>query len=230
MKRAACTLLGVLVVLVLLGTTTTLWGQDVTASIVGTVTDPSGAPIKGATVNATDAERGTVWTAQTNDAGAYSLLRLPTGSYSVKVTASGFQTAVHPAFALVLNQAARVDIQMHVGQVTETVEVTGAAPVLQTQDAQVGNVMDSNSITNLALTTRNYVQLTLLSPGTISVDPASMNYGSNTAEEGGRPYINGNREQSNNFLLDGVDNNQASDNLLGFRNKPFSRRCVRVFP
>jgi hypothetical protein len=72
----------------------------------------------------------------------------------------------------------------------------------------------------LALTTRNYVQLTLLSPGSISVDPASMNLGSNTAEEGGRPYINGNREQSNNFLLDGIDNNQASDNLLGFTPSP----------
>jgi len=64
------------------------------------------------------------------------------------------------------------------------------------------------------------VQLTLLTPGTVSVDPHSMNLGSNTAEEGGRPYINGNREQSNNFLLDGVDNNQASDNLLGFTPSP----------
>jgi hypothetical protein len=62
--------------------------------------------------------------------------------------------------------------------------------------------------------------LTLLSPGSVSVDPHSMNLGSNTAEEGGRPYINGNREQSNNFLLDGVDNNQASDNLLGLTPSP----------
>jgi len=220
MKRAACTLLGVLVVLVLLGTTTTLWGQDVTASIVGTVTDPSGAPIKGATVNATDAERGTVWTAQTNDAGAYTLLRLPIGSYSVKVTASGFQTALQPAFTLVLNQTAKVDVQMHVGQVNETVEVTSAAPILQTENAQVGTVLDARTNDVLPLATRNYVQLTLLSPGSISVSPKSMNLGSNTAEEGGRPYINGNREQSNNFLLDGVDNNQASDNLLGFTPSP----------
>jgi hypothetical protein len=91
---------------------------------------------------------------------------------------------------------------------------------LQTENAEVGTVMDSNSITNLALETRNYVQLTLLTPGSVSVSPYSMNLGSNTAEEGGRPYINGNREQANNFLLDGVDNNQASDNLLGFTPSP----------
>jgi hypothetical protein len=194
--------------------------QEVTAAIVGTVTDPSGAPIKGASVKATDTERGTVWTAETNDSGSYNLLRLPIGTYGVKVTAPGFQTSEWPPFALALNQTARVSVQMLVGKISETVEVSSSAPVLQTENAEVGTVLDSNTITNLALTTRNYVQLTLLTPGTVSVDPASMNTGSNTAEEGGRPYINGNREQANNFLLDGIDNNQASDNLLGFTPSP----------
>jgi Carboxypeptidase regulatory-like domain len=194
--------------------------QEVTAGIVGTVSDASGAPIKGATVKATDTERGTVWTVETNDTGSYNLLRLPIGTYGVKVTSPGFQTAEHPPFALELNQTARVNVQMKVGKVSETVEVTGSTPVLQTEDAQVGTVMDSNTITNLALTTRNYVQLTLLTPGAVSVDPASFNTGSNTAEEGGRPYINGNREQANNFLLDGVDNNQASDNIIGYTPSP----------
>lgn len=196
------------------------WGQEVTAAIVGTVTDPSGAPVSGAKVVATDTERGTEWTAQTNDTGAFNLLRLPISTYTVKVTKDGFQTAVHPAFQLVLNQTARVDVQLKVGQVSTTVEVTSAAPVLQTENAEVGTVLDASTNDNLPLATRNYVQLTLLTPGTISVDPHSMNLGSNTAEEGGRPYINGNREQSNNFLLDGVDNNQASDNLLGFTPSP----------
>ena len=195
-------------------------GQDVTASIVGTVTDPSGAPIKGATVVATDTDRGTVWSAQTNDAGAYNLLRLPISSYTVKVTSPGFQTAVQPAFTLTLNQTARVDVQMKVGKISETIEVSAAAPVLQTENAQVGTVIDAATNDNLPLATRNYVQLTLLTPGTVSVDPHSFNTGANTAEEGGRPYINGNREQSNNFLLDGIDNNQASDNLLGFTPSP----------
>lgn len=194
--------------------------QEVTANIVGTITDPSGAPVAGATVTATDTARGTVYSNKTNDVGGYTIQRIAVGNYSVKASAAGFQTAIYPPFTVVLNQTARVDVQLKVGQVTETVEVTGAAPVLQTENAQVSTIVDAQTTDNLPLATRNYVQLTLLSPGTISVDPASMNLGSNTAEEGGRPYINGNREQSNNFMLDGVDNNQASDNLLGFTPSP----------
>ncbi len=220
MKRLVCGLVVLQFVFGIAGIITPVMGQEVTAGIVGTVTDPSGAPIKGASVKATDMDRGTVWTAETNDTGAYNLLRLPIGTYGVKVTAPGFQTSEWPPFALALNQTARVSVQMKVGKISETVEVSSSAPVLQTENAEVGTVLDSNTITNLALTTRNYVQLTLLTPGTVSVDPASMNTGSNTAEEGGRPYINGNREQSNNFLLDGIDNNQASDNLLGFTPSP----------
>jgi hypothetical protein len=198
--------------------------QEVTAAIVGSVTDPSGAPIKGASVKATDADRGTVWSAQTNDSGAYNLLRLPIGTYGVKITAPGFRTTAWPPFTLVLNQTARVDVKMQVGTVSETVEVSGQAPVLQTQDAEVGTVMDANSIANLSLTSRNYIQLTLLSPGVVTTDPSTFNFGSQTTQGaingGGRPYINGNREEDNNFLLDGVDNNQASDNLTGYTPSP----------
>src|SRR5579884_3299518 len=127
----------------LVGGTHLTWAQEVTGTIVGTITDPSGAPIKGATVTATDTNRGTLWSAKTNDTGAYSLLRLPIGSYSVKVAASGFDTAVRPAFPLQINQTARVDVQLRVGQVTESIEVNTEAPVLQTDNAQVGTVIDS---------------------------------------------------------------------------------------
>jgi hypothetical protein len=188
------------------------------------VTDPSGAPIRSATVTAMDVDRGTLWTVQTNETGAYNLLRLQVGTYTVKVSAQGFQTAQKAAFTLVLNQTARVDVQMKVGQISETIEVTSEAPVLQTEDAKVGSVMDSNSITSLSLTSRNYIQLTLLQPGVVTTDPSTFNFGSQTAEGanngGGRPYINGNREEDNNFLLDGVDNNQASDNLTGYTPSP----------
>ncbi|HEY1462426.1 MAG TPA: carboxypeptidase-like regulatory domain-containing protein, partial [Terriglobales bacterium] len=194
--------------------------QEVTAAVVGTVVDQSGAPIKDATVVATDTERGTAWTAITNDSGAYNLARLPIGTYEIKVTSAGFDTAVHTPFALVLNQTAHIDFQMKVGQVNTSVEVSSAAPVLQTESAQVGTVIDARANDALPLATRNFVQLTLLSPGAVSVDPKSMNSGSNLAEEGGRPYINGNREQANNFMLDGVDNNQASENLVGFSPSP----------
>jgi len=210
----------VLVVLAaLFGLTMPAWSQEVTASIVGTVTDPSGAPINGATITAKDKDRGVDYTTKTNDAGSYNLTRVPVGSYEVRVGAQGFQTSVHPPFTLVLNQTARLDVQLKVGQVTETVEVTGAAPILQTETTQVSTVIDSTSTDKLPLATRNYVQLTLLSPGAVHPSPTSFNNGDNTAS-GARPYINGNREQSNNFILDGMDNNQVSDNLLGYTPAP----------
>jgi Carboxypeptidase regulatory-like domain/TonB dependent receptor-like, beta-barrel len=194
--------------------------QEVTASIVGTVTDPSGSAIKNAAVTATSTERGTVWRAQTNDAGAYNLTRLPVGSYTVKVEAQGFQTSSYPAFTLVLNQTARVDIAMKVGQVSEVVEVTGAAPVLQTESTQVDTIINAATNDNLPLASRNYVQLTLLAPGSVTTNPSSFTNGNNTSVSGGRPLINGNREQANNFLLDGMDNNQVSDNELGYTPAP----------
>src|SRR5438477_7723347 len=147
-----------------------LSAKEITAAIVGTVTDPSGAPISGASVTATDTERGIVWTAKTNDAGVYNLPRIPVGNYTLKVSAPGFQTAVHPPFTLVLNQTAPIDVQMKMGKVTETVEVTSTAPVLQTETTQVSNVIDSQTNERLPLATRNYVQLTLLAPGSVSPD------------------------------------------------------------
>src|SRR5438552_3137637 len=128
------------VLMALMGAVQSAWSQEVTAAIVGTVTDPSGAPIKGATVTATDTERGTAYQGQTNDTGAYNVNRIPVGTFTVKVSAPGFQTSVHPAFTLVLNQTARIDIQMKVGQVTETVEVSTAAPILKTESTQGGTV------------------------------------------------------------------------------------------
>ena|SRR5215469_3131275 len=199
--------------------TNAAWSQEVTASIVGTVTDPTGAPINGASVVATDTARGTVWSTKTNETGSYNLTRIPVGNYKLEVSSTGFQKAVYPPFTLVLNQTARLDVSMKVGQVTETVEVTGAAPVLQTETTQVNTVLDSTTNDRLPLATRNYVQLTLLSPGSVSPDPDSFNNGDNTAN-GARPYINGNREQANNFILDGMDNNQVSDNLLGYTPAP----------
>jgi len=219
MKRIVCSGAFLLVLTAMLGLIVPAWGQEVTASILGTVTDPSGAPINGAEVKATSIERGTSFTAKTNDTGLYNITRLHVGSYKVEITAQGFQRTVYPPFPLVLNQTARIDAQMKVGQVTETVEVTGAAPILQTETTEVSSIIDSTSTDKLPLATRNYVQLTLLSPGAIHPSPTSFNNGDNTAS-GARPYINGNREQANNFLLDGLDNNQVSDNLLGYTPAP----------
>ena len=98
-----------------LGVLQPAFGQEVTAGIVGTVTDPSGAPLKDATVAATDTERGVTLTTKTNDSGAYNITRVPVGNYSVKISAPGFQTAVHTGIVLVLNQTARIDMQMKIG-------------------------------------------------------------------------------------------------------------------
>ena len=190
------------------------WGQEVTAVITGRITDPSGAAIAGAAVTAQDVARGTTWPTQTNSAGIYDLPRIPVGSYTIKVEATGFQTALHPALQLEINQTARVDIQMKLGAVTQTVEVTAAAPLLQTDTMQIGSVI--SNVGSLPLSTRNFIQLTLLTPGVITPNPASMGNGQRTSG-GGRPYVNGNRKEANNFLLDGIDNNQVSDNLTSYQ-------------
>jgi hypothetical protein len=191
------------------------FAQNVTASITGTITDPSGAPIAGATVTARDVDRGVSWSAQTNDAGIYNILRIAVGSYSVKVEAKGFETAVYPTFALVLNQIARVDVAMRVGAVTSTVEVVGVAPLLQTQSTEISTLIDSTTDTNLPLGSRNYLQLALLSPGATQPNPQTMRQGQ-VMSGAGRPYINGNREQSDNDQLDGIENNENSNNEVGY--------------
>ncbi len=192
------------------------WSQEVTAAIVGTVTDPSGAPIAGATVTATDVDRGAQWAATTNESGAYTLPRVPAGNYKVAVAAKGFQTAVHSAFALVLNQTARIDVAMKVGQVTETVEVSGAAPILQTQSTEISTIIDAKTNSSLPLASRNYIQLTLLAPGVTVVNPQGLTQAQSMTSSG-RPYINGNREQANSFLLDGIDNQENINNEVAYQ-------------
>jgi hypothetical protein len=196
------------------------WAQEVTASIVGTITDQSGAAVAGATVKANSVERGLAYTAVTNSDGLYRISPVPAGTYKLTVEKQGFSSVSHEAFVLTVNQVARIDVGLKVGQVSETVEVTGAAPVLETDVTQVDTIINAATNDNLPLASRNYVQLTLLSPGAVSTDPSSFNNGNNTGGYGGRPLINGNREQSNNFLLDGMDNNQVSDNLLGYTPAP----------
>ncbi|HXX17184.1 MAG TPA: carboxypeptidase regulatory-like domain-containing protein [Candidatus Eremiobacteraceae bacterium] len=196
------------------------FAQEVTATISGSVTDPSGAAIAGATVTAKSVERGISYTGTTNEAGIYRIPQLPVGNYDLRIEKTGFQTALYPAFTLVLNQVARIDVALKVGQVSQTIEVTGAAPVLKTESTQMDTIMNAATNDNLPLASRNYVQLTLLAPGSVSTDPSSFQSGNNTGGYGARPLINGNREQANNFLLDGMDNNQVSDNLLGYTPAP----------
>ena len=195
------------------------WSQQTTAAITGTIVDDGGATINGATVTVTDTDRGTTYTATTDNSGTYNFVRVPIGHYQVKADASGFQSAVQTGLILVLNQTARIDFKMHVGTVTTTAQVTSEAPQLQTETTQVSTLINANTVSTIPLATRNYVQLTLLAPGSVHPDASQFNNGDNVAS-GARPFINGNREESNNFLLDGMDNNQTSDNLLAFTPSP----------
>jgi len=185
------------------------------SAITGKITDPSGAAVANATVTVNDVDRGTTWSTKTNTEGVYNLPRLPIGRYEVRVEAAGFQTALRPAFNLELNQTARIDLTLTIGQVSSTVEVTSAAPLLQTETTQVGSVMTSGSIAELPLETGNYNQLALLVPGAVTTSPASFNAPQATFNSG-RPEINGNREQANYYVLDGVDNNEFVDNNVAY--------------
>ena len=189
--------------------------QEVTAAINGAVTDPSGAAIAGAQVTVTDVDRGTRFTAATGIGGNYSLPRLPVGRYEVRVENAGFQTAVKKDVTLVLNQVAEINFQLVIGNVGQTVEVTSAAPLLQTEQTQVNTVMETNAILALPLQSRNYQQLALLTAGAVTTSPASFNSGQTTFNSG-RPDINGNREQANYYLLDGMDNNEFVDNNVAY--------------
>jgi hypothetical protein len=175
--------------------------------------------VNGATITATDIDRGTVYTAKTNDNGIFNLARVPIGNYQVKAEAPGFQSAVQTGLTLVLNQTARLDFKLNVGAVTTTAQVTAEAPVLQSETTQVSTLINANTVSSIPLATRNYVELTLLAPGSVHPDASQFNNGDNVAN-GARPFINGNREQSDNFILDGMDNNQTSDNLLAFTPSP----------
>ena len=196
------------------------WSQTVTAAVVGTITDPAGAAVSGATITATSVERGTTYTAVSNDSGLYRISAVPVGTYTLTVDKSGFSTAARESFVLTVDQVARIDVGLKLGKQSETVKVSGMAPILATQTTQVDTVINAATNDEMPLAARNYVQLTLLAPGSVSTDPSSFNNGNNTAGYGGRPLINGNREQANNFLLDGMDNNQVSDNLLGYAPAP----------
>src|SRR5260370_3542848 len=202
--------------LVLLTTASPLmWSQEVTANIVGTVSDPTGAPIKGVGVRGTDVVGGSGGKGGSNGRGGENRLRMAIGNCTVKVTAPGFQTFSRAPFTLVLNQTAGIDVQMKVGSASETIEVSGAAPILQTQTVDVSTLIDANTSVSLPLASRNYLQLSLLAPGVTNVDPDGMRSPQNMLNSG-RPYINGNREQANEYLIDGILNSEDKNNETGY--------------
>jgi hypothetical protein len=185
--------------------------QTITASATGSVTDPSGAVIAGAKVVATNTGTNNAFESVANSEGLYNFPFLPVGNYKITVEAKGFKKSVVGPFKLETNQIARVNIALEVGDLGQTVEVTDVAPILQTESTSTGDSLSSTKLTSLPLNNRNFVSLTLLMPGAVSPNPSGMN-----SRFGARPYVNGNREQTNNFLLDGVDINDSIDNRVGY--------------
>ena len=197
--------------------------QTVTGSITGQVTDPSGALVSGANVIAENVATAVKTTATTNAAGLYTIRFLPIGTYKVTVEAKGFSSANVPAFSLEINQTAKVDVALKIGS-TETIVVQEEAhPILDTTDSTLGVTLSTNEIANIPLNGRNFSSLTLYQPGAVATDPTGLN-GNNAIERNtynsGVVTINGNRQQANNYMVEGADNNEPQNNLIGYNPAP----------
>ncbi len=201
--------------------------QTITGTITGSVTDPSGSAVSNSKVTARNTATNVSNTVDVNSSGSYNALFLPVGPYTVTVEAAGFKKAVIGPIALEVNQSARVDVQLEVGQISDSVQVSATALILQTESATTGETITGNTVTNIPLKGRNFAAVTLLVPGAINPNTANFTgIGRNTS--GGRPYVNGNREQSNNFLLDGEEFNDSIDNLIGYNPSPDALEEVKV--
>jgi len=186
-----------LLFLVLLSAITMLGhAQTITGSVRGTVTDPTGAVIPNATVTATNTATGVSTSTQTNSAGLYSVRFLQIGSYTIRVAAKGFAEEHSSPFQLEIDQEATVNVPMHLeGSSTQVSVNFDTAPILNTENAALGLTIDQTAISNMPLNGRSFVATTVAVPG-------SIHTGGNTNEQ---PAVNGNRQQGNSMLLDGMD-------------------------
>ncbi len=207
------------------------FGQTVTGSITGEVTDPSGAVVVGATVTAENTATSVKTTAQTNSVGVYSIRFLPVGTYKLSIDATGFIPTSVPGFAIEINQTAKINVTMTIGASTTVVVQEQIHPILDTTDSTVGNTISSNEIANIPLNGRNFSSLTLFQPGAIDTDPQGMT-GNNAIERetynNGTASINGNRAQANYYTLEGADLNEPQNNLIAYNPAPDAIDEVKV--
>ena len=197
--------------------------QTVTGSITGQVTDPSGALVSGATVTAENTATSVKTTAKTNGAGVYTIRFLPIGAYQLRVEAKGFSTASVGPFTLEIDQTTKIDVALKISSSEMVVVEEEAHPILNTTDSTLGTTLSTNEIENIPLNGRNFSSLTLYQPGAIATDPTGLT-GNNAIERNtynnGVVAINGNRQQANNFMLEGADNNEPQNNLIGYNPAP----------
>ena len=173
--------------------------QTDTATITGIVTDSSGATVPGASIQAVNQVNGLEYGTQSNETGNYVLTALPIGTYDLTATTEGFQTLFRPNVALHAGTRARVDIELQVGSVTETVEVTAELPLLESETSSLGQAIENTTITQMPLNGRNYQELAVLTAGVL---PSRRQ---NFVEDAFS--VNGAGFDQNVFTLDGADNN-----------------------
>ncbi len=184
------------------------------ASITGVVTDKTTASIAGVQVSVTNEATNTTLNLTTDSTGAYTAVNLIPGSYTVTASQPGFSRRVFRNYQLQVSQQARLDITLDVGNVDQSIEVQATPPLLQTENASVGQVISSQAVNALPLNGRNFVQLAILAPGVTGLDYAQPN----TINSGRRPdelrpggttiQANGARNSSNQVLVDGIDNTE----------------------
>src|ERR1700678_137046 len=206
-----------------------LHAQTVTGNITGIVTDSSGAIIPKATVTALNQDTGVSSSANTNAAGLYRIEFLPIGHYKVTVQATGFGTETLPPFSLEILQTVTFNVHLKVGSAAETVEVSAGAPILNTNDATLGETITANTIQNFPLNGLDFSALTLYVPGAVNTTGTS----GTTSIERSTQYtdsiqLNGNRAQANNYTLDGIDLNETFNNLIAYSPAPESLQEIKV--
>jgi Carboxypeptidase regulatory-like domain len=199
--------------------------QSTGGRIRGTVTDPSGGAVAGAKVTLINEATNTSRESSTSNTGEYLFLEVPVGSYEVDVNQQGFKKFERKGIVLVLNEIATVDITLQVGSTVDTVEVTGAPPVIDTTTTQLGAVMTDQAVRELPLSTRNTYQLLQLQPGVQSQLGADLFYGSDNP---GVVSVNGGRGRSNNYMVNGGDGNDIFVNAPAIQPSPDAIEEFRV--
>jgi hypothetical protein len=188
-----------------------LAAQAVTGTILGTVTDDSGAILPGATVTITHTDTGLVRTVVSDGAGEFTAPSLPTGTYQLHAELQGFKAVTIPDIRLGVDQRLRFGVKLEVGAVSETITVVGSSPLVQTSSSELGTTVDEEQIKQLPLNGRNFVSLTRTVPGVVRGIPgANIDGAGSLAWRASASFsANGQRPRDNNYILDGVDNNET---------------------
>ena len=190
------------------------YAQVTTGTISGTVADNTGAVLPGAKLEILNEDTGVLRTVQTNAAGRYSAPSLGLGKYQVTSSLEGFQTQVHKGIELTVGREAVVNFDLAVGSISQKVEVTGEAPLVESTTSSISSTVDDRTIRELPLNGRSYDQLALLQPGIVALGggtaKSGFDYGS-----GKRFSVAGSRGSSNSFLLDGTDINDHANGTPG---------------